>query len=380
MHRSLLPVFLSFLVLSVALAGCSTSSDGVGNVAPGSPSTYREAGPYAAGVTTLTLADREVEVWYPANPADVEGLEPYSYFIREELSQTLEDLLALLPEDIDPPFVSDAFLEVPASTEGPFPLVLFAHGSRSYRNQSAFLTAHLASWGFVVASVDYLERGLRGFLGETPDPPMDDAELTRMVVTLLESENQRAGSLLEGIVSTAEIAVTGHSAGGGTSIRFGGDPDVVTYIPLSAGVSSNPDTPTELPEKPSLWLTGTTDGIVDPARTIAAFEQSSAPTRLVLIDDMGHLGPSDICTIGDSGGGVIGLALDAGLPITPELERLGTDGCDDDAVIEDGWPIVRHFVTAQLRWAFGIDAEPVGMSQEIQSEFPEATFQYDESL
>ena len=82
-----------------------------------------------------------------------------------------------------------------------------------------------------------------------------------------------------------------------------------------------------LPEKPSLWLTGKTDGIVDPARTIAAFEQSSAPTRLVLIDDMGHLGPSDICTIGDSGGGVIGLALDAGLPITPELERLGTDGC-----------------------------------------------------
>ena len=80
------------------------------------------------------------------------------------------------------------------------------------------------------------------------------------------------------------------------------------------------------------------------------------------------------------GGGVIGLALDAGLPITPELERLGTDGCGDDDVIEEGWPIVRHFVTAQLRWAFGIDSEPVGMSQEIEAEFPEATFQYDESL
>jgi fermentation-respiration switch protein FrsA (DUF1100 family) len=276
--------------------------------------------------------------------------------------------------------VTDAFLEVPASAEGPFPLVLFAHGSQSYRNQSTFLTAHLASWGFVVASVDYLERGLRGFLGERPDPPMDDAELTRMVVTLLESENQTEGSLLEGIVATETVAITGHSAGGGTSIRFGGDPEVVTYIPLSAGISSDPDRMTDLPDKPSLWLTGKTDGIVDPARTIAAFDASSAPTRLVLIDDMGHLGPSDICTIGESGGGVIALALEAGLPIPESLQRLGTDGCGEDDVIEEGWPIVRHFVTSQLRWAFGIDEEPIGMSQEIQSEFPEATFEYDEAL
>jgi dienelactone hydrolase len=360
-------LLLASLGLALSLAGCADSSS--------TPQTYRELGPYAAGVTTLTLADRQVEVWYPSDPEAVVGLDTYSYFIRDSLSETL---VSILPDEVNPPFVSDAYWEVAGSEEGPFPLVIFAHGASSYRNQSAFLTAHLASWGFVVASIDYLERGLPSFLGPQPDPPMDDVELTRMVVTLLASENDREGGLLEGKVSTDQIAITGHSAGGGTSVRFADEPDVITYVPLSAGVSSQ--RPTTLADKPSLWLTGTTDGIVDPQRTIDAFAQANAPTRLVLIDDMGHLGPSDICTIGDSGGGVIAIALEAGLPIPDNLVRLGTDGCGEGDVIEDGWPIVRHFVTSHLRWVFGFDEEPVGLSQEIQDQFPEATFRYDESL
>jgi hypothetical protein len=42
--------------------------------------------------------------------------------------------------------------------------------------------------------------------------------------------------------------------------------------------------------------------------------------------------------------------------------------------------VIRHFVTAQLRWAFGIDQEPVGLSQDAQQFFPEAVFTYQESL
>jgi hypothetical protein len=68
------------------------------------------------------------------------------------------------------------------------------------------------------------------------------------------------------------------------------------------------------------------------------------------------------------------------LPVD-SLADIGTDGCGEESLpIEDGWPVIRHFVTAQLRWAFGIDEEPVGMSQEIEALFPEATFEYDESL
>ena len=269
------------------------------------------------------------------------------------------------------------------AARGSFPLVIFAHGSASYRNQSTFLTTHLASWGFVVASVDYLERGLRrqvdldGSLA--PEPELDDAVLTRMVVMLLADENGRTGSLLQGRVSTDQIAITGHSAGGGTSIRFGGEPDVITYIPLSAGIST--DSTLALPDRPSLWIAGAIDAIVEPERTANAFAASNAPARYVLIEAMGHLGPSDICAIGENGGGLIQIALDQGLPIPDNLVRLGTDGCQDEAIApEDGWPTINHFVTAQLRWAFGFDEEPVGLSQDVADDFPEAEFTYEESL
>ncbi|MGB3052033.1 MAG: hypothetical protein WBB42_13605 [Polyangiales bacterium] len=338
--------------------------------------TYRDVGPFEAGVTTLTLADRMVEVWYPVNPADVAGMSPVPYFIRDELSDTLD---SLLPDDVNPPFQTAAYRDARASGNGSFPLVIFAHGFSSYRNQSSFLTTHLASWGFVVASVDYLERGLQSFLGTEPDPALDDVDLTRMVVALIASENERDGSLLNGRVSTDQIAITGHSMGGGTSIGFGGEPDVVTYIPLSAGISS--ESPIELPDKPSLWIAGAIDGIVSPERTADAFAAASAPARYVVIEDMGHLGPSDICAIGENGGGIIAIALEAGLPIPDDLVRLGTDGCQDEAIApEDGWPTINHFVTAQLRWAFGFDEEPIGLSQDAEEDLPEAIFTYDESL
>ena len=367
--------FFILLVLTVGLSACSSNTS-----SSSPPKSYRDVGPYEAGVTTLTLADRMVEVWYPVNRGDVAGLDPVPYFIRDELSGELD---SLLPDDVNPPFPTAAFRDARASGSGPFPLVMFAHGSASYRNQSTFLTTHLASWGFVVASVDYLERGLRRQfdlnMDDGPDEEIGDVELTRMVAMLVAAENGREGSVLQGRVSTDQIAITGHSAGGGTSIRFGGEPDVITYIPLSAGLSS--ESAVELPDKPSLWLTGAIDGIVDPERTASAFAASDAPTRLVLIEDMGHLGPSDICAIGENGGGVIQIALDQGLPIPDGLVRLGTDGCQDEALTpEDGWPTINHFVTAQLRWAFGFDEEPIGLSQDAEEYLPEAAFTYEESL
>ncbi len=375
--------FLSFsvLILALGLAACSTDATSSAGAVPPAPlsGTYRDVGPFEAGVTTLTLNDRMVEVWYPVDPAATAGLDPVPYFIREELSEELD---SVLPDDVDPPFATAAYRDARASG-GPFPLVIFAHGSSSYRNQSTFMTTHLVSWGFVVASVDYLERGLRrqfdldGSL--TPDPELDDVVLTRMVVMLLADENSRDGSLLKGRVSTDAIAITGHSAGGGTAIRFGGEPDVITYIPLSAGISS--DSMQALPDRPSLWIAGAIDEIVEPKRTANAFAVASAPARHVVIEAMGHLGPSDICAIGENGGGIIQIALDQGLPIPPNLVRLGTDGCQEGALPPpDGWLVINHFVTAQLRWAFGFDEEPIGLSQDAQADLPEAVFTYEESL
>lgn len=365
--RSVIPVLLASALL---LGGCSDSGSGSSSAAP-----YRDAGPYVAGVTTLDLGDRQVEVWYPVDPGDQGDAPQDAYYIRDWLPDFID---ALLPADVNPPLVTDAYRGVPASREGPFPLVLFAHGFAAFRDQSTFLTAHLASWGFVVAAPDYLERGLGAQLGQPPVTTYGDVELGRATVDLLKAENARAGSLLEGIVSAERIAITGHSAGGGSSILFGGEPDVVTYIPLSAGVRGGGDEIT-LPDKPSLWLTGAADGVVSLEGVEAAYARAVPPKRIVVIENAGHLAPSDLCAIGATGGGIVAIAIEAGLPVPPQLQRLGTDGCQPEALDpEDGWPVVKHFVTAQLRWAFGIDPEPVGLSADAARDLPEATFSYRE--
>ena len=50
--------FLLVLSMVAALAACSSD-----NSSGSTPETYRDLGPWEAGVTTLPLADREVEVW-----------------------------------------------------------------------------------------------------------------------------------------------------------------------------------------------------------------------------------------------------------------------------------------------------------------------------
>ena len=54
-----------------------------------------------------------------------------------------------------------------------------------------------------------------------------------------------------------------------------------------------------------------------------------------MIDDAGHLAPSDLCAIGASGGGVIAIAIEAGLPVPENLVRRGTDGCQPEREVRD---------------------------------------------
>jgi hypothetical protein len=103
----------------------------------------------------------------------------------------------------------------------------------------------------------------------------------------------------------------------------------------------------------------------------SAFAAAPGPKRLVVIGGAGHNNAfSDICEIGASGGGVIGLAIEAGLPIPDSLARLGQDGClEPNLPSEEVWPVVRHFVTAHLRFQAGISTIPWGLDDDVASRF-----------
>jgi dienelactone hydrolase len=200
------------------------------------------------GVTTISLSDRQMEVWYPVELGDIGTGPRDEYFIRDYVSESVD---ALIPPEVNPPFVTDATRGVPASGDGPFPLVLFSHGFASYRVQSTYLTTHLASWGFVVISPDYLERGLRSVLGEPPPSNRADTDVADEAIEAARAANAAPGGPLEGRIDGSTVYPIGHSAGGGTTLRLLSRPDVTTGIPMAAGLG-----PTQLMDYAKLLPAG----------------------------------------------------------------------------------------------------------------------------
>ena len=343
---------------------------------------YAEAGPHPVGITTLELEGGvPVEVWYPA----VDGTTGQdTYDVRAMVPPVVEDLLTA---DVPAEYTIDAGRDADVA-DGEFPLVLFSHGFTGIRQQSSFLTAHLASWGMVVAAPDHWSRDLAhvlgGVLGEPEPPERDDVDDLRATRELLAAEGEATGSRFEGHVDTGQVAAVGHSAGGGTVLGFAADDGVVGYVSLASGAGIGRDeaegaaggTP-EMPDVPSLFMAGKLDAVVRwDTVTRAAYEAAPAPSELWVLDGVGHNGFDDFCTFGD-GRGIIGVAEASGLgsffDAQPEFRSLGEDGCLPPAVpVTETFPVVRHVVTAWLRQALDVDSEPVGLGPDVPDVHPVA--------
>ena len=332
---------------------------------------YTEAGPYPVGVTSLELAaGNKVEVWYPA----IEGTTGTdSYDMRDFIPEAIS---ALLTADVPAVYEYPAGRDAGAAT-GTFPVVLFSHGSSGIRFQSTFLTAHLASWGIIVAAPDHWSRDLF----HTLSAPVGDrnSSVTELLETLdlVTAENVRPGSRLEGMVDAERVVAMGHSAGGGTILGAALDDRIDGYISLASGalgMGSDSSAAPALPNKPSFFIAGPLDGIISAEEsTRPSFEAVPGPSRLWIIDGVGHNGFDDFCTFGN-GSGIIGVAIASGLGPLLEgmgnLKRLGEDGCLPPAQPVDlGFPIIRHAVVAQLRFWFGDDASPMGLDTDVADQY-----------
>jgi predicted dienelactone hydrolase len=335
---------------------------------------YTEAGPYPVGVTTLELAaGNKVEVWYPA----IEGTTGAEFYdTRDFVPPAIKALLtADVPARYDYTAGRDAVV-----ADGQFPVVLFSHGYSGMRFQSTFLTAHLASWGMVVAAPDHWSRDLFHVLSA----PVGDRESATGellgTLDLVTSGNDDPASLLQGHVDVSRVIALGHSAGGGTIVSAAKDDRIDGYISMASGVlgmgSSDATTvaPPTFVNKPSFFIAGALDAIISAEEsTRPSFEAVPGPSRLWIIDGVGHNGFDDFCTFGN-GSGIIGVALASGLgPLLdaqPQLKTLGQDGCIPPAEpVELGFPIIKHAVTAQLRYWFGDDATPVGLDSSVSDQY-----------
>jgi dienelactone hydrolase len=311
------------------------------------PGPYARPGPYAAGVTAESLPEGPVEVWYPTAQATTGHLPRASYDLRDWLPP---DLAARVPAQLGS-FTTDAYRDATPSGDGPFPLVLFASGLYSFRDQSTFLTSWLASWGFVVASPEFTAHDLTEFftdLGATPPAGPSDYQVLLDTENLVLQDSAAGVGLLAHLVRPGAIGIVGHSLGGLDAIQFAGRPEVAVYVALAAG-SSPP--PPDLPAKPSLYMTGSEDRDVNPAWVKATYDAAPPPKKFVSLPKAGHLAFTDLCLINRGHGGVaaIGTALDMSLPPGAPFVGRAVDGCGPgNLAVSAGYAIIRQDVTAEL--------------------------------
>ncbi len=208
-------VVFAFLLVSPPIIAQADDPQPPKGLRPDAP-TYAVHGPYAVGTRDFVIepdSDRplNITVWYPAlNPDSAPEAYTYNYLVWGNSPVTTEG--------------HALFEAAPDMTGGPYPFIIFSHGHTMWRQQSVYLTEHLASWGFVVMSADHYGNDA------TTNPPeygdtnplhnyLRTVDVTREIAY---ADGLTADGSLAGMIDTSRVGVTGHSFGGLTALQAGG--------------------------------------------------------------------------------------------------------------------------------------------------------------
>lgn len=329
---------------------------------------YRGPGPYEVGLTELSLPDRPVAVFYPADDGATDGVDEVTYSQLEALPPALAEAApGLLPEGTDPDVltveIDGVGADVAASPDGPFPVVVFSHGFGSFRLDASALLAGIASWGFVVAAPQHIERDRAALVSDTVTS--DTATDVQVLVDTVALVGDATGPL-EGLADTERVGAVGHSAGGRAALTALSEPEVDVAVGwAAAGRGEGP-----APDEPTMNIAARVDVLVPLEEVEATYDELAPPKRLVVIDGAGHNSFTDICVSVKEGNDLIGLAEDIGFPIPENLAAGATDGCEEGSIDTMlGWEVTQHFTVAQLRAALGVDDPAVGLGPDVVESF-----------
>lgn len=182
---------------------------------------------------------------------------------------------------------------------GPYPVVLFSHGSCGYSLQSVFLTTVLASHGFIVVAPPHPGNTIGEFptcgsagaqVASAVERPQDMTYVLDQII----AAGQDPGSPFFGAVDETRVAMTGHSFGGLTTFLVTNiDPRIKVAIPMAPATPGNAAL-----QVPSLFILGNIDSVVSNANARAAYDRSTPPKLLVEIEQAGHYAFSNLCFAG----------------------------------------------------------------------------------
>lgn len=307
-----------------------------------------EPGTYGVGRTTVTLVDNErsgrtltTDVWYPIEAAP-------------EAPPSLYQFDAAIPAiDLD---VAKA--DQPIAPGGPFPVIVFSHGSPSIRYQSLFFTELLASHGFVVAAPDHAGDSavdaLSGSLAEASTMSIDrPADISFVIDAVLGGAVDEPAGLADA-VDADRIGIVGHSGGGDTVLavtggRSGAAADdrvkaVLAWTPSTAGLN---DESLSAIDQPTMLVGATLDDIapIEPNVERAWAAISGRPLYRVDITGGGHDQFTNVCDFlaaADSN-------PDFPAALRPVVDLPAADACTPEFIpIEDAHRIISRFGVAFL--------------------------------
>ena len=187
-----------------------------------------DRGEYPVGVRTIELTDEAragggrtfpLEIWYPAT-GDYRG---------KDLDDAARDRFKPAPMLAES---SQNAVRNAKPANGQFPLILYSHCAVSHRRDGAFLCAHLASHGYVVAAPEFIGDTIGEILSDTANAENGVPPLQRAAPEIITSNRPQDAlfaidTLLNGVdpvvarhIDRKNIGVCGVSLGGWTTLRI----------------------------------------------------------------------------------------------------------------------------------------------------------------
>ncbi len=360
--RWVLCVLLCFAAVAVFNA-CDDDGSSIGTAACGNtilrtiPADTSVQGPWSVGSRTVEVEGLTTEVWYPAVPGSEAGKS-------KDWIDTKDYLPDSNPDPNDPKFQIDSYEGLPLDTAyGPYPVIVFVHGTGSFRTASHKLFTHWASRGFIVICADNTGINLGDMMAGKNLGKINQAGETKKILSVVRSESDEL-SFLAGHMATDRIGLAGHSAGGMAVSGLGDEQGVKVIITMaSGGIQAGTNI------ESAMIMGGMEDGAAREPIVRRGYRNTNLKKRLVLIPDAGHNVFLSTCDMKVESSVSLGL-----------LEGIANDGCGPQYMDPElSTPIVQFASTAAFEETLMCSTTAAAQIDTIESKYPGVDYEYDEN-